>query len=285
MKKKVTYTIKDAQADMSVKSFLSGQMGLSRREITRLSHDQGILLNGETCRLTQTMNKGDVLQVVFVKETGMPQEPDILYEDEHLVIINKPPGLASHRQSGNDLDAGTLLKRKYGDDFVIRTVGRLDRPVSGIMVYAKDRKTAAMLSAEREDELLHKAYLAFAGGIFENKSGTLTYSLGKEAGIKGRQVTDDGKECITDYEVLEEYGSYSLLRIVIRTGRTHQIRAGMAAAGHPLLGDSLYHGNTNRIRRPALHCAETEFVHPYTRKQIRIECPLPADMGKLRRLK
>ena len=283
MRKRVTYTVKSAQEGMALKTFLSSELSLSRREITRLHQNSSILVNGETARLTAELKKGDVIQVIFVKETEMPEDIDILYEDNDYVIVNKPAGLSAHKQSEDIPDMGILLRKHYGDDFTVRPMGRLDRYVSGIMLYAKNKQAAGRIAKEREDDLLHKEYLAFCGGIFAEKSGTMEYRLAKEAGKHGRSVMEEGQLCITDYEVINEYGSFSLVRIVIRTGRTHQIRAGMAAAGHPLLGDSLYHGNTNLIRRPALHCAKLSFVHPKTEKTIELTCPLPADMAKIRK--
>ena len=268
---------------MALKTFLSSELSLSRREITRLHQNSSILVNGETARLTAELKKGDVIQVIFVKETEMPEDIDILYEDNDYVIVNKPAGLSAHKQSEDIPDMCILLRKHYENEFTVRPMGRLDRYVSGIMLYAKNKQAAGLIAKEREDDLLHKEYLAFCGGIFAEKSGTMEYRLAKEAGKHGRSVMEEGQLCITDYEVIREYGSFSLVRIVIRTGRTHQIRAGMAAAGHPLLGDSLYHGNTNLIRRPALHCAKLSFVHPKTEKPIELTCPLPADMAKIRK--
>ncbi len=283
MKKRITHTIKSSQESVKLKDYLSRELSLSRREITRLHHERSILVNGETTPLTQELKKDDTVQVIFVKETEMPDDIDILYEDEDIVVVNKPAGISAHKQSEDIPDMGILLKKHYGEGFTVRPMGRLDRYVSGIMLYAKNRKAAAMIAKEREEEILHKEYLAFCGGIFTEKSGVMEYTLGKEQGNRGRTITEDGQKCITEYEVIEDYGSYSLVKVVIRTGRTHQIRAGMAAAGHALLGDSLYHGNTNQIRRPALHCAFVSFRRPGSDHNTEIRCPLPEDMQKLKK--
>ena len=198
-------------------------------------------------------------------------------------MVNKPAGIPSHASAEHfDDDMGSILKRYYQDDtFTVRTVGRLDKGVSGIVVYAKTKQMAALLASAREEQLLHKEYLAIVKGKFEEKRGKLIYTLGKEKGIRGRSVTADGQKCITNYEVITEGNFFSLIKVHIETGRLHQIRAGMAYFGHPLIGDRLYGGSMHAMKRPALHCWKVEFIHPKTKKQISIECELPTDMQKV----
>ena len=140
---------------------------------------------------------------------------------------------------------------------------------------------AGMLASAREGQLLHKEYSAIVKGKVEEQQGTLKYTLGKEKGIRGRSVTVDGQKCITNYEVITEGNFFSLIKVHIETGRLHQIRAGMAHFGHPLIGDRLYGGSMHAMKRPALHCWKVEFVHPKTKKKITIECKLPDDMQKV----
>ena len=252
-----------------VKNILSKQMGFSRREISRFHVSGSIYLNDEKCRLTQEVHTNDVV-TIRTEEPRLESKPIILYEDTDIVVVNF------------DDDMGSILKRYYQDDnFTVRTVGRLDKGVSGIVVYAKTKQMAALLASAREEQLLHKEYLAIVKGKFEEQSGTLTYTLGKEKGIRGRSVTVDGQNCITNYEVIIEGNFFSLIKVHIETGRLHQIRAGMAYFGHPLIGDRLYGGSMHAMKRPALHCWKVEFIHPKTKKQIKIECKLPDDMQKV----
>lgn len=253
-----------------------------------MKFSNGILLNGETCRVTQPVHSEDVLEIIFPEIDGirlgyLPEKPDILYEDEDVVLVNKPAGMPchpSHEHQGDDM--GTLLQTYYeGQKFTIRAVGRLDKDVSGVMCYAKNQPSAARLSKQRNEQVLHKIYVAVAKGIFDKKQGTLQYRLEKVEGYKDRKISEDGQLCITDYKVLQEYSTGSLLEISIRTGRTHQIRAGMASIGHPLLGDSLYGGKSNAIGRPALHCQSVRMKQPFSGKEIMVEAPLPEDMQKL----
>lgn len=288
MEKIIQREISENENGLAVKAVLSKKMHFSRREISRLKFNGGILLNGKTCRVTEVLKTGDHLKLIFpeieaVRLGYLPDKPDILYEDEDLVIVNKPAGMPvhpSHEHQGDDL--GTLLQSYYaGQKFTIRAVGRLDKDVSGVMCYAKNRISAARLSREREDHILHKTYVAVVEGILKQKKGRLEYHLDKVYGQRARQAGDSGKLCITDYEVLSETKSLSLVKITILTGRTHQIRAGMAYYGHPLCGDKLYGGHNLLINRPALHCAKVQMKQPFTNKDIIVEAPMPDDMKAL----
>lgn len=288
MRKTILITIEEKESGLAVKAVLSKKEGLSRREISRLKFSSGILLNGETCRVSQCVKTGDQLKIIFPEIDSihlgyLPERPEILYEDEDLVLVNKPAGMPchpSHEHQGDDM--GTLLQSYYqGQKFTIRAVGRLDKDVSGVMCYAKNQPSAARLSKERSEQILHKTYIAVAKGIFAKKQGTLQYRLEKVPGCRDRRISEEGKLCITDYKVLKEYADRSLLEISIRTGRTHQIRAGMASLSHPLLGDSLYGGKCNEIARPALHCARIAMKQPFNGSEILAEAPMPDDMRKL----
>lgn len=274
--------IKSNEDGLLVKNILSKQMGFSRREISRSHVSGSIYLNGVKCRLTQEVHTNDIV-TVRTEEPILESKPIILYEDTDIVVVNKPAGIPSHASAEHfDDDMGSILKRYYQDDtFTVRTVGRLDKGVSGIVVYAKTKQMAALLASAREEQLLHKEYLAIVKGKFEEKRGKLIYTLGKEKGIRGRSVTADGQKCITNYEVITEGNFFSLIKVHIETGRLHQIRAGMAYFKHPLIGDHLYGGSMHAMKRPALHCWKVEFIHPKTKKQISIECELPTDMQKV----
>jgi len=288
MRKTISIKITEKESGLPVKTVLSKKEGLSRREISRLKFSDGILLNSRTCRVTEPVKEDDLLEVVFpeidsIRLGYLSEKPEILYEDEDVVLVNKPAGMPchpSHEHQGDDM--GTLLQTYYdGQKFTIRAVGRLDKDVSGVMCYAKNQPSAARLSKQRSEQVLHKTYYAVAKGIFAKKQGTLEYRLEKVEGYKDRKISDEGQLCITDYKVIQEYGSNSLLEVSIRTGRTHQIRAGMASIGHPLLGDSLYGGRSNAIARPALHCIRVTMKQPFNGKEIAVEAPMPQDMQNL----
>ena len=287
MQKKIEIKITEKENGLVLRTVLS-KCGLTRHEISRLKFSGGIFVNDEAAKVNHRMKRGDVVTLLFHETAsirlGCPDiRPDILYEDEDLIIVNKPAGMPchpSHHHIGDDM--GTLLQTYYQEEnFTIRAIGRLDKDVSGVMCYAKNQPSAARLSRERSGDVLHKTYLAIAEGSFEKKKGTLEYRLAKEEGRKDRVISEKGKLCITDYEVIREADGNSLLLISICTGRTHQIRAGMAVAGHPLLGDALYGGRTDQIARPALHCFSITLKQPFTGEEIKMEAPLPEDMKKI----
>lgn len=287
MRKELTYTIDDSDSGLPLKAVLSKRLHLSRREISRLKFSGGLFLNGESCRVTEPVKTGDAVRLVFMeKDTAhavrLLGRPDILYEDEDLVIVNKPSGMPCHPSHEHlDDDMGTLLKGWYHGRFTVRAVGRLDKDVSGIMLYAKNQPAAARLSAQRGADELVKTYLAVCEGHFPERSGVLRYTLRKVPGRKDRVISDEGQTCITEYEVVQEAAAFSLVKIHIVTGRTHQIRAGMAHFGHPLAGDRLYGGSCARLARPALHCAHLVLKQPFSGRRIEADCPMPAEMEAL----
>ena len=186
MRKELTYTITTKDDGLMVKAVLSKRLHLSRREISRLKFSDGLLLNDTPCRVTETVHTGDVIHLIFMeKDTAhavrLSGKPDILYEDEDLVVVNKPAGMPCHPSHEHlDDDMGTLLQNYYKDQFTIRAIGRLDKDVSGIMLYAKNQPSAARLSKERQDGRLNKYYLAICSGSFQQKCGTLQYALEKK---------------------------------------------------------------------------------------------------------
>ena len=288
MKKSLTITIGEDLNGLMIKAVLSQSIGLSRREISRLKFtENGILLKGSSAYITAIVHSGDTLEINFpdydlAHYTRISGRPEILYEDEDLVVVNKPAGMPCHPSHEHlDDDMGTLLQNYYGPSFTIRAVGRLDKDVSGIMLYAKNQPSAARLSRQRGEGLLKKTYVAVAEGVFDVKSDTLTYRLARKEGHHDRRISKNGQECVTEYTVIKESGNCSLLEVSIITGRTHQIRAGMAYTGHPLCGDRLYGGSTGRISRPALHCAKLVLVQPFTKENIIVECEIPDDMKRL----
>jgi len=286
MNKKLRYQITDKQNGLTVKAVLSS-LGFSRHEISRFKFSAyQMYLNGEPVMVNQVVHTADVLMIEELNLETFPLHPRtvrpyILYEDEDVVVVYKPVGTPSH-PSHHHLtdDMGTLLRDYYQDKhFVIRPIGRLDKDVSGIMIYAKNQLSAARLTAQRKDGTLQKHYYAIVEGQLEEKD-TLLFSLMKEDGEMAQSFNQGGKQCVTEYEVIKRYQTECLIRVYLQTGRTHQIRAGFAGIGHPLCGDTLYGGSTQWIKRPALHCANISFLQPFTKKKIIVESPLPEDMKR-----
>jgi 23S rRNA pseudouridine1911/1915/1917 synthase len=299
MEKEITYQMNLADwavtGNGQIKEVMTRELNLSRKEISRLKFDGEILLNGERTKVNDRMRIGDTLTLKFPEVNVDPipmldKEPDILFEDEDMVIVNKPAGIPCHPVHNHINDSmGTILAsyyKKQGYDFVIRPVGRLDKDVSGAIIYAKNRLAAARLSKDREDGKLKKYYTAFVMGVLEQKRGVIDEPIAKVPGSRQRVSGDEeGKPAYTYYQVTHEFHigeeSISVLAVEIETGRTHQIRSHLASIGHPLLGDELYGGDMRLLKRPALHCAEIIFLTPFSRMETEADAPLPEDLRRL----
>ena len=215
---------------------------------------------------------------------------NIIYEDDAILVLNKPAGVAIHPSMRHFEDTLSNGVKYYFDSInlkrKIRPVNRLDSDTSGVVIFAKNEYVHSVLSNEMQKGLFKKEYIAICTGIFDKKDGTINASIGrKNDSIIERCVRDDGQEAITHYRVLNEFCnsdiSYSELFINLETGRTHQIRVHTAYIGHPILGDSLYGNESNLINRQALHAYKVEFIHPITNKRLEFIAPIPDDMKLL----
>ena len=221
----------------------------------------------------------------------------IVYQDERIVVAVKPNGVLSTDEPGG---MPSLLRQTLGTD-CIRTVHRLDAQTGGLMVFARSRKAAALLSEQVRERQFSKGYLAVVHGVPQPPAGQLRDLLGRDSVRRVTFVADtpsaETREALLDYETLESSGSLSLVQVHLHTGRTHQIRVHFASIGHPLAGDDLYGGHRDRIARQALHCARQSFRVPaYTEvpggirletpvgehaRTVAVESPLPEDMRAL----
>jgi 23S rRNA pseudouridine1911/1915/1917 synthase len=217
---------------------------------------------------------------------------NIIYEDEDVVVINKARGMVVHPAAGNY--TGTLVnallyhcKNLSGINGVIRPgiVHRLDKDTSGIMIVAKNDKAHLDLSAQIQSKAAKRTYIAVVRGNIKEDKGRITTQIARDAKDRKKMavVYQGGREAITDYEVLERYGRYTIVRCHLLTGRTHQIRVHMEHIGHPLVGDPKYSPMKTcfAIDGQALHSETLEFRHPRTGKIMKFSAPLPEDMDKI----
>lgn len=209
----------------------------------------------------------------------------ILYEDDWLLIINKPAGMLVHPTSKIH-NYNALVNfvvgyyRQSKQQAGCHPVYRLDRNTSGLIIIAKEPQIQYYLTASHDR--IRRLYYAIVGGRPSPKNAMIDLSIGRSpTSIIERIVTEDGQAALTEYNIISTVNGYSLLELHLYTGRTHQIRFHMSAIGHPLLGDDLYGGNCTLIKRQALHAHQITFIHPITNKLIDISCPLPADMRVL----
>ena len=276
----------------TVRSFLKSHMGLSTRLIRSAAKDERIKVNGKVCRMNLVLKAGDSITVETSKDESQNIEPenipiDILYENEDLLVVNKPPFMVCHptrsHQTGTLANAVLYYFKETGENAIVRLVNRLDMNTSGIVIIAKNQYAHMFLSKEMQQGNFKKHYKALVSGRVEKAFGTLDLPIYRplEDSIK-RIVDERGQRSITHYRVLEASDSMSFLELSLETGRTHQIRVHLSYLGHPILGDTLYgQEQPELIERQALHAFEVQFVNPRTSELLTIEAKLPEDMDCL----
>jgi len=282
---------KDEHYD-NVLHVLKEQFLLSDRLITKLKKANKIYLNDLPTYTKKSVTMGDTVSVLIdfeednsnIVASNIPL--NIIYEDDYLLVINKPANIAIHPSIlhfDNSLSNGVKFYfDKLGLKKKIRIVNRLDRNTSGIVIFAKNEYIQECLIKQMKTNEFKKEYLAIAKGILESKSGTLNFPIArKEGSIIERTVSSDGDSAITHYDVVKEFNNLSLVHIVLETGRTHQIRVHFSYIGHPILGDTLYGSPSKLINRQALHSYKITFIHPVTKKVVSLEAPLPNDIENI----
>ncbi len=264
---------------------------LSKTKVKRAKFAPGgLLLDGQAVRSNQPVTAGQLLQVSIPEQEDSaivptPGSVDIRYEDDWLLVAEKPAGLSVHPGPGHYTDTlGNYLTWHYqqqGKPFVLRLVNRLDKGTSGLLVAAKSAAVQEALMDQLHTEHFRRQYLAICQGQPPEQEGTIDLPLGKRPGtLNEYQVRPDGLEARTDYRVLERQGDRCLLSLTLHTGRTHQIRVHLAALGCPLAGDALY-GAGGPPGRQALHSCKVELLHPINSKLISVESRLPEDLRRL----
>ena len=293
MIRKIQYTIDDSFAGKQVLSFLKYKNFSSRliKELKRNPH--GILIGNKKVTVLKTLKKGDVL-TVYIKEkdegaeniTPVYHPIDILYEDKDVLVCVKPPFMATHPSQDN---YGTTLANalcyhfeKNGGPATIRPVNRLDKNTSGLILIAKNMHAAGVLSDDLRQKKIKRTYLAFVEGCPEDKKGTIDAPIKRCEGSTIKRCVDvDGDRAVTHYEVLKE-GEFSLVRLWLETGRTHQIRVHMSHIGNAVAGDFLYGTEfSGGLSRHALHSYTLEFTHPVTNEVMKFTAEMPEDMQEL----
>ena len=289
----LTYTVTPEEDGRMVKGILRGSLQLSYTLLKSLKwRENAILLNGQSVHVNAIVHAGDVVSVALSERT--PREdlycanaakPDIVYEDDDLLVLNKPAGVAMHPKSG-DASAPSLaamLTNYLGEGSVPHFVSRLDKGTSGLLIAAKSGYVHDRLRRALHSSDLRREYRAVAVGRVEPPYGVIDAPIGRaEGSIIRRCVCADGLPSLTEYETLQVNGRFTLLRLRPQTGRTHQLRVHMAYLGHPLAGDWLY-GMEDKtlIARPALHSYELWFTQPVTGQELHFTAPIPQDMQRL----
>ena len=292
MKRIFHYTISTEYNEQTLLSFLKHK-NYSSQIITHLKRtENGILLNGEWGRVRDILHTGDMLIINLIETesseniipTNLPL--DIVYEDEDILIVNKPADMPIHPSQGNYdntlANAVAYYYQQKGESFTYRCINRLDRDTTGILIVAKHMYSASLLSEMVAKREIHREYLALATGEVP-KSGTIVASIGRVDGSTIERHVDEahGDYACTHYKRLIYNNGYSLVSLKLETGRTHQIRVHMKHIGHPLPGDFLYNPDYSVIKRQALHSHRLFFKHPITGESLEFVADLPMDMKKI----
>lgn len=273
-------------------AFISGKNDkMSRTMVQRLIEDGEVLVNGNKKKLSYKVKIGDVIEINIpeAKETDIKAQNiplKIVYEDNDIIVVNKPKGMVVHPANGNP--DGTLVNAVMalckgslsgiGGEIRPGIVHRLDKDTSGLIIVAKNDLAHINMSKQIKDRQVKKIYIALVKGNISEDEATINMPIGRSTKDRKKMaVRKDGKEALTHFKVLKRYEKYTLLEIKIDTGRTHQIRVHMAEIGHPVVGDIVYSNGKNEfgIEGQMLHARSLDFRHPITGKQMHLEAELP----------
>lgn len=264
---------------------------LSRMAIQRLIEEENILVNGKPEKPSYKVQRNDkiILKLQAPKEIKLKAQDipvEIIYEDNDMIVVNKPKGLVVHPGNGNP--DGTLVNAimnickgslsGIGGEIRPGIVHRLDKDTSGLLIIAKNDMAHIRMSEQIKARKVKKTYIALVRGNVKENEATINMPIGRsQKDRKKMAVSKNGKEAITHFKVLERFNGYTLLEVKIDTGRTHQIRVHLAEIGYPVVGDYIYSNGKNPfgIKGQCLHAAELSFCHPITSKQMKLEAPLP----------
>lgn len=292
-----TVTAEAEDAGTRADVFLAAKLGVSRSNMQKLLEDGRVKRGEKIIKANYKVRAGEMFVVDIPEPEPIEAVPeniplDIIYEDDDVVVLNKARGMVVHPAPGNY--TGTLVNALLyhcsnlsGINSAIRPgiVHRLDKDTSGIMIVAKNDAAHISLSQQIQSKNAVRTYLAVVRGNIKTDSGTIETQIARDKTDRKKMsvVKEGGRDAITDYEVLERFGKYTLVRCKLRTGRTHQIRVHMEYLGYPLVGDPKYSPMKTPfgIKGQALHSHTLEFTHPRTGERMKFEAPLPEDMHKI----
>ena len=266
-----------------IDAYLSEILKESRTKIQELIKSENIKVNGVKTKASYKLEKGDevYINIPEAKQVDIIAQDiniDIVYEDKYLLIVNKKAGMVVHPSKGHEQNTlVNALLYKVGDLSGINgeirpgIVHRLDKDTSGLIIIAKDDKTHNLLTEMFKNKEIKKIYYAIVKGSMNKQSGTLISNIGRDEKDRKKMSVkkDGGKEAITNYDVIDKNEKYSLVRLNLKTGRTHQIRVHLSHFFFPIIGDSVY-GRKDEFSRQMLHAYELSFIHPITKKSINV---------------
>ena len=280
-----------------IDKFVSDKLDISRSRVQKLIEDGNITIDGKLAKSSSKVESGQVIMVEIPEliplEVGAEEIPlDILYEDDDVIVVNKPKGMVVHPANGNY--TGTLVNaimahckdNLSGINGVIRPgiVHRIDKDTSGVLVIAKNDKAHLHLASQLKEHTMTRVYIAIARGVFKEETGTINAPIGRNPKDRKKMgIVANGRHAVTHYKVLKQLEDAAILEVKLETGRTHQIRVHMAYINHPLLGDTVYSSGKNKygFNGQALHAKILGFIHPSTGKYMEFSSNLPVEFQKL----
>lgn len=294
------FIVEKEEANKRIDAYLSSKSeDISRVAIQRLIENEKVLVNGKKTKASYKVQENDkitqeeeIAQEISLKAQDIPIE--IIYEDNDIIVVNKPKGMVVHPANGNP--DGTLVNAimaickdslsGIGGEIRPGIVHRIDKDTSGILIIAKNDKAHIKMSEQIKNHEVKKTYIALVRGLVKENEATINMPIGRsKIDRKKMAVTKDGKEAITHFKVIKRYpeNNCTLLEVNIETGRTHQIRVHLSQIGYPIIGDTTYSSGKNKwnIQGQCLHAKRLEFKHPITGKEMKLEAKLPEYFEKI----
>lgn len=312
-REKLRIVVPPKQSKVRLDVYLTHQVeNATRNKVQKAIQDGAVLINGKRVKPSYPIAPNDIIDITFPRPPRTEAKPeniplDIIYEDDQLLIVNKAAGMVTHPAYGNY--TGTLVNAllhhcnklsKVNTESRPGIVHRLDKETTGLMVIAKNNVAHHFLAKQFSKRTIDREYWAIVWGQFKKSKGTIEANLGRSKRDRKKvAVTAEGKHAITEYEVLKQFDFLSLVRLKLKTGRTHQIRVHLAHIGHPVFGDPTYSGRSNIwnglegkkalhaqnlleiISRQALHAKTIGFIHPKTKELVKFDSELPGDMREV----
>jgi len=285
------FEISNQEAGKTIREFLDSY-ALAKKKVHELYMRKKLLVNGVAQNSTYILKERDKFAIPVFEPEAIDFIPekikfDIIYEDDHLLIINKPAGIQVHpdqkKGTGTLVNGVAYYFQQQGLSHRVRYIHRLDIGTSGVMIFAKHYLAHSLLDRQLANKEIKRWYLALVSGVVKNSKGKIEAPIGKDRHHSSRRrVAKNGDYALTYYQVKKQFSNYALVELRLQTGRTHQIRVHMTYLGHPLLGDTLYgtKPNVQGLKRQALHSSKIEFIHPMTKEFLAFEIPFPWDLKK-----
>ncbi|MGN0708856.1 MAG: RluA family pseudouridine synthase [Anaerovoracaceae bacterium] len=288
-----SFTVDPEDEGLGIRKIMRRHLDLSSRLMPKMNAQKLVWLNGRKYRGIMKIHAGDTVSIRLPEEHSHFPMEDIpvipVYEDEDVLVINKPAGYTVHPTKGHPdhTMANGIMKYMHdrGESYKIHFVNRLDMDTSGLLIVGKNSHSQDKMTRAIQSGGIKKQYIAIVNGVIDEDEFSIDLPIGgpvDDTPVRSVKTDGTGKECLTEVKVLRRFRDFTEVELTLKTGRTHQIRVHMSHIGHPLTGDPLYGGgHEDLISRQALHAYRLEFAHPVTGELIRVEAPLPDDMQSL----